>query len=112
MPYTIDVEPAEFIWMDLFPADVIKPDGETMGEVRVIVTDNRLYVIDDMVEGPQAVISEPQTDFGGDHKQGYSVATETGVYTFSRSPKCGCGSRVRGVHPFPGVPYKSRKLNK
>ena len=112
MPYTIEVEPAEYLWIDLFPADITKPDGEVMGEVRVIVTNDRMYVLDDMVEGPQVVLSEPLTEFGGSHKEGYTVATEEGTYAFSRSPKCGCGSRVRGVQPFPGVPFVARKLRK
>lgn len=113
MAFTIDVEPAEFIWLDLFPAkiasELFQPIHE---EYRVIVTDNYFYLIDDTIDGPQAIIKEPLTDFSGSNKEGYTVSTETGSYLVQRALNCGCGSRLRGLHPFAGVPFVARNLRK
>lgn len=116
MAFTIDVEPANFIWIDLFPADV-RPGGEdspTMGEeLRVIVTDNYFYVIDDTIDGPAAVIKEPLESFDGSNVLGYTVVTSSGAtYYFKRATNCGCGSRIRGIFPFPGVPQVARSERK
>jgi len=116
MAFTIDVEPANFIWIDLFPADVRPggPDSATMGEeLRVIVTDNYFYVIDDTIDGPAAVIKEPLESFDGSNKLGYTVTTTLGnTYYFIRALNCGCGSRIRGLFPFAGVPFVARSERK
>ncbi len=116
MAVTIDVEPANFIWIDLFPADV-RPGGEdqpTMGEeLRVIVSDNYFYVLDDTIDGPAAVVKEPLESFDGSGKTGYTVTTTIGnTYYFIRALNCGCGSRIRGLHPFAGVPFVARTERK
>lgn len=107
MAYTIDVFPANEIWLDLFPAkidpqtDEFEPKHE---EYRVIVTDNYLYIIDDTIDGPKAIFTDPLLHFEGTNKVGYTVTTELGTFHVSRAPNCGCGSRIRGIYPFPGVP--------
>lgn len=116
MAFTIDVEPAIHIQMDLFPASV-RPGGEEgtpIGEeLRVIVTDNYFYVIDDTIDGPAAIIKEPLESFDGSNKLGYTVTTTQGnTYYFSRALNCGCGSRLRGLHPFAGVPWVARSERK
>lgn len=114
MAYTIDVEPADFIWLDLFPAKIsqsatFQPVHE---EYRVIVTNNYFYLLDDTIDGPQAIIKEPLKDFSGSNKVGYTVTTETDTYLVERAINCGCGSRLRGLHPFAGVPYAARNIRK
>lgn len=105
MAFTLDVEPANEVYLDIFPAKVsTTSDFPTPHEeFRVIVTDNRFYVIDDTIDGPKAVVSEPYTEFVGSNKEGYTVLTAIGTFQFSRAENCGCGSRIRGLHPFAGV---------
>jgi hypothetical protein len=116
MSYTIDVEPADFIWIDLFPAAVSIGNSEQppiSEELRVIVTNNYFYVIDDTIDGPAAIIKEPLADFDGSNKTGYTVITSSGQeYYFIRATNCGCGSRIRGIFPFPGVPFVARSERK
>lgn len=112
MAFTIDVEPANEVWLDLFPAKVYDETQEFVAiheEYRVIVTDNRLYIIDDTIDGPKAIISEPLSTFSGDNKTGYLVFTEYRHYKIERAKNCGCGSRIRGLHPFAGVPQARPK---
>lgn len=104
---SVDLYPAAYIWLDLFPASVSSPDP--MGDqLRVIVTDNRLYVLEDTVYGPEAKVNEPLDSFSGNNQTGYTVITDTGAYVIVRAQHCGCGSGLRGFHPFPGVPYRSQ----
>jgi hypothetical protein len=114
MAYTIDVEPAQYLQLDIFPASVF-PGGEenpSLGdELRAIVTDNYFYVIHDTISGPQLLIKEALVLFEGSNKTGYTVTTEESKYFVKRALNCGCGSRVRGIHPFPGVPHIAH-LNK
>lgn len=115
MAFIIDVEPAAFIWLDLFPAKVTSDSGAFQPvheEYRVIVTDNHLYVLDDAVEGPLAIIKEPLMDFSGSNKSGYTIVTESDTYYVVRAINCGCGSRLRGLHPFAGTPFVARNLRK
>lgn len=115
--WKIDVEPANFIWIDLFPAEV-RPGGVqeapmTDQELRVIVTDNHFYVIQDTIDGPAAVIREPLIEFDGSNKLGYTVTTSLdNTYFFQRANNCGCGTRLRGVFPFEGVPLAPRNIRK
>lgn len=115
MAFTVDVEPAEFIWLDLFPAKILSEMGTfepKHEEYRVIVTDNYLYILDDTIDGPQAVVKEPLMDFSGSNKEGYAVTTVNDVFRVERATNCGCGSRLRGVQPFAGVPFVARNLRK
>lgn len=101
MAKDFDLPRPEFIQLDLFPASV-----NDMGEeLRVIVTDSVFYVFDETLTGPEAVIQEPLVSFEGTNITGYTVVTETNTYAVARALNCGCGSRLRGIHPFPGVPH-------
>ena len=117
MAWTIDVEPASFIWIDLFPA-MVSVGGENEKpmddqELKVIVTDNYFYVIGDTLEGPAAIIKEPLESFDGSNKVGYTVTTSlNNTYYFRRADNCGCGTRLRGIFPFPGVPLAARNIRK
>lgn len=109
---TVDIHPARFIWLDTFPASV-KVVDETENllpglEYRIIVTDNRFYVLTDDVDGPEALVNEALTDFSGNNKTGFTVVTENSTYLVRREDNCGCGSRLRGYHPFLGVPHEAR----
>lgn len=105
--FTIDVEPANEVWLDLFPAAITTVDGvfePVHEEYRVIVTDTFFYIIDDTTEGPKAILSEPTVQFEGTNKTGYTVVTSNHAFLITRAPNCGCGSRIRGLYPFAGVP--------
>lgn len=105
MPYTIDVEPANEVWLDLFPAKIESDSWEPAHEAyRVIVTDTYFYIIDDLSEGPAAIVTEPTVAFEGNNKVGYTVTTPDNSFYITRAPNCGCGTRLRGVFPFAGVP--------
>lgn len=105
---------AHHIKLDLFPAVVseatvkdglrrITAEGT---DNRVIVTDSHLYVFRDGSEAPDAYIVESIDTFLGSTNNGYTVVTSEGtVYHVIRAVSCGCGSRLRGFHPFPGIPY-------
>lgn len=114
----VTVLPANYIWLDLFPARITVPADPWAGfqpaheEYRVIVTDAHFYILDDTLEGPQAIVTEPLTDFSGSHKEGYTVITEAGTYRVERALNCGCGSRLRGIYPFAGVPLQAQSIRK
>lgn len=111
MAFTISVHPAAYINLDLFPAKIFVSVGSfepKHEEYRVIVTDNYFYIIDDRPEGPEAILTEPLKGFSGSNKIGYTVETDSGLYFVERALNCGCGSRLRGLHPFMGVPFVSQ----
>lgn len=109
---SIDLYPAQFILLDSFPVTVHKFGDElrlTGTEYRVIITDNRLYVLDDSPEGPVALVNEPlESELSGDNKTGYTLTAGGYDYSIKKSAGCGCGSRIRGYHPFLGVPFAAR----
>lgn len=105
MAFHIDVQPAAYVQLDLFPASVVR-DGESLGEeLRVVVTDNHFYVFTDAVEGPYALIGLPLISFDGNNKDGYTIETAETTFAVKRAQNCGCGSRLRGIRPFAGIPY-------
>lgn len=114
MAYTFEPPfEAQHIKLDLFPASTLAlevfEDGgdEFLGnDTRVIVTDAHLYVFKDGSTAPNPIVIAPITSFSGSTASGYTVALEDGtVYHVIRAVNCGCGSRLRSFHPFPGVPY-------
>lgn len=116
MTVELDFEPAVHIAMDLFPASVHpenaseSPLGE---ELRVIVTDNYFYVIQQTENVIGFLIREPLKEFDGSNKAGYTVTTERGQeFYFQRALNCGCGTRLRGITVLKGVPPIARNLRK
>lgn len=115
MAFTIDVEPANQVWLDLFPAKIqVTPDPwadfqPAHEEYRVIVTDTYFYIIDDTLDGPKAIVTLPVVAFEGTVKVGYTVTTKEASFLLVRAANCGCGSRIRGLHPFAGVPQARPK---
>lgn len=96
---------ARHIKLDLFPATVTTSDGTVLGEdLKAIVTDSTFYIFEDTLEGPTYTKEEVLVSFEGTNKTGYTVVTEQDTYHVARSLGCACGSRLRGVHPFSGVP--------
>lgn len=101
-----------YIRLDLFPAYVSNVvDGSKQSpftdRARVIITDRDFYVFLDSSSGPACEISGVVYDASGDNRAGYTVELDDEtVYSVSRSSNCGCGSRLRGFTPFPGVPYQ------
>lgn len=110
MPYTFTPpQPALYLQLDLFPATVTSEsltEPFPNGDKRVIITDSHLYVFTDGVENVNILVQKPITSVSGSTLSGYEVETEDGMrYHIIRVASCGCGSRLRGFHPFPGVPY-------
>jgi hypothetical protein len=93
-----------YVLLDLFPAHVTL-EGVVLGEaLRAGVTDSHFYLFDDTLEGPDVVRTEDLVSFEGTNKTGYTVVTAENTYYIVRSANCGCGSRLRGIHPFDGIP--------
>lgn len=104
---TIEVQPANIVYLDLFPAKIetVADFPTPHEEFRVIVTDAHFYIIDDTIDGPKAVLTTEYVEFAGNNKEGYTVVTNERVFKITRANNCGCGSRIRGLHPFAGVPH-------
>lgn len=103
----------QFIRLDLFPAQ-ITPDPTASGRpARVIVTDSYLTVFEEPTtpQSPQTTTPPspsyalPLLDFYGSPLHGYTAVTDDGTFHISRAKGCGCGSRLRGIRPFPLAPY-------
>lgn len=105
----LDLEPAAHIKLDLFPASVYinGAEGVLLGEeYRVIVTDNYFYVLHEVGDGAAILLKEPLVNFEGSNKTGYNITVGPLMYYYvKRAGNCGCGSRLRGLIPFPGVPF-------
>lgn len=102
---------AQFIRFNLFPllVRVKSPTDEILAEyptTRTIVTDDEVIVYVDSSEGPRIAYQERIDDFEGNAKIGWTVHVSDGnTVTVDRTSGCGCGSRLRGLNPFPGVPF-------
>lgn len=95
-----DLPPAKFRRLDLFPAQV----SDLPGNKRVVATDSYLIIIG---EGPQIESVEALVDFTGSNKTGWQAEVEEGkTYQIKRAQGCGCGSRLRGLKIYAGVPLR------
>lgn len=104
----LELPKPEFIRLDLFPALVVDKDDNILGdELRVIVTNDRGYLFYEGPTNQPTILSELMlTEFVRNGNKGYILTTEDSEYSIARAKNCGCGSRLRGFHPFLGVPYK------
>lgn len=102
-----NLAPAVYIRLDLFPASI----PGIAAVVRAVVTDAHYYFFVDSSSGPQVHTFGVLKHFEGDNKVGYTVIDDTTgeSIVFRRSTGCGCGSRLRGFRPFPGVPIRARR---
>lgn len=102
----------EYLRLDLFPAKVYAFNEESSGNLataRVVVTNDEAFVFGDGPTGVEVKWSGRLEDFTGDNKQGYTIVLHDGTtLQVARSGGCGCGTRLRGFQPFPGVPYLAR----
>jgi len=96
------------IQISLFPAEYTV-DGvpSTDNANKIVLTDSNLYIIRDSINGPYVHFSMPATrdQFDRPSVRVYTVTTDDHVVTFSRATSCACGSRLRGVNPFRGLPH-------
>lgn len=99
---------ANAIQLDWFPLNVVR-DGEeflpTGSDYRVIVTDSHFYVLTDGLAGPVSPVSEELVAFDGNHREGFTIVTTEATYFAKKAPSCGCGSQIRGFHPYLHVPH-------
>lgn len=104
---------ANFIRFNLFPLSiqVRNENGDVVVDElksRTVVTDDEVIVYVDSPEGPRPVYQERIDDFYGEAKLGWTVEISNGdVMSIRRNTGCGCGSRLRGFNPFPGVPFQA-----
>jgi hypothetical protein len=98
-----------FIRLDLFPAKVTL-DGEVIPrDARFVATDDTAYVYVDSSTGPSIYFQGRLEDFEGRANIGWTINLDGGsVIHVVRASSCGCGSRLRGFTPFPGVPYQAQ----
>lgn len=109
--------PATFIRLDLFPAIMTPlkdapplPDqlpGAVLDGKRIIATDQFFLVFSDTATGPKLIHVWTLNTFEGRNTTGWTVTTEEGYnFLVRRSTHCGCGTKLRGIFPYMGVPYQ------
>lgn len=96
----------EVLCRDVMPADVLKPDGSMLREVRAFVTTHRLVafqanpqiekVLDLALLDPFCVPASRGTLSGTEQLQ---VRVEGGDAWVNRGSGCGCGSPLRALAP-------------
>jgi hypothetical protein len=103
-----------FIRFNLFPLAVTVNDKDgnpvqAHNAARTIVTDDEVFVYVDGAQGPEVFFTDRLEDFEGNASDGWTVKTsEESSLTMTRSGGCGCGSRLKGYNPFPGIPYEKQ----
>lgn len=102
----------QFIRFNLFPVsvDVTDKDGNPVlhhNTTRGIVTDDEVLIYVDDANGPSVFFTDRLEAFSGNAQTGWTAET-TDEYTVTmlRSNGCGCGSRLKGYNPFPGIPFE------
>lgn len=104
----LNLHQASHIKLDWFPLNITK-DGKAFlpsnADYRVIVTDSHFYVLSDGLDGPKTDVSEKLVSFEGNHRDGFTIVTEEATYFAVKAESCGCGSQIRGFHPYLGVPH-------
>lgn len=95
-----------YIRLDMFPATVTRADGTEITPVRVVVTDEELYVFQDSNPRPIEVLIAPIYDYRTLSRTHYRVVTDEDreQIEITKRAGCGCGNKLRGFRPFPGTP--------
>ena len=97
-----------FIRVDIFPANVTVNGVDSYSPSRAIVTDDAIHVYQDAPGGPTEVYTTRLDDFEGRRNIGYTITGANGdTVSLTSASGCGCGSRLRGYHPFVGIPHVS-----
>lgn len=84
----------------------VKEDG-----LRVVVTNDALFIFRDAAPGPQTVFYERLDSFTPAprrHSDFRAVTASGKLVTFRSSGGCGCGSRLRAFNPFPMMMESTR----
>jgi hypothetical protein len=111
---TLDLKPAKFIRLDLFPAQImemtdLKNPTLVSKDMRIIITDDMVYIFKEGNQGPMIHYASWLEEFTGSNKTGYIATTAAGeTFQIARATNCGCGSSLRGFFPFPGTPFISQ----
>lgn len=116
MSANIEAPPAQYVRLDLFPAVISTKDpanplpntqlGGVLDSKRVIVTDTKVLIFADSPTGPILLHDWNLVDITGKSTVGWTIETEDRLILVRRSGGCGCGSRLRGLRPYPGLPYQ------
>lgn len=97
-------EDVRYINFEAFPGSVTDEEGwKSLNEqLKIIATDSHLVIYEDfdLPLRTYELLSWEQVD-----RKTYIVQTDAGQLTIKREENCGCGNRLRGFHPFLGVPH-------
>lgn len=105
-PALITIAPADYT--DTVRTHSPLPGSHQVNTARIIVTEDRVLVAIDSVNGPQMVFSEgydPASLVKAPKKADDSYLTTLSGkrIAFSKDESCGCGSRLRSWNPFRGI---------
>lgn len=117
MTTLLEAPPAQYIRLDLFPAILTPladspplPDqqpGAVLDGKRIIATDTYFLLYSDTQDGPMLQQVWTLQSFEGRNTTGWTVRTEEGYnFLVRRSSHCGCGTKLRSIFPYMGVPYQ------
>lgn len=101
----------EYLRLDMFPATVTRGDGSVLDPVRAVVTDSQLYVFMDGNPRPQEELIVDLYDYEVLSRTHSRVITDNDKeqIEITKRAGCGCGNKLRGFRPFPGVPLLRNK---
>lgn len=88
----------ETLARDVFPAEVLAPDGRMMREARVFVTNARMVVATHNghdVTFETANLTQPVTPDRSSLMGSLAVHTDAGVFYVNRARGCGCASPLK-----------------
>lgn len=106
----LQLPPAVYLRLDLSPAKITGASiaNGVLEKRRVIVTDAYVVVYVDTPEGPKISNVWELVSFEGRATTGWTATVDDGdVINISRSTGCLCGSKLRGVRAYPGVPFNA-----
>lgn len=101
------------------PLSQLHPDSRRIERVRVVVTQDAVYVFQDHHSGPRLIFSERLASYAPPPRpspppRGQTLSrtpprqatlqTDSGkTLAFYRDGSCGCGSRLKGFNPFDSI---------
>ena len=90
------------IRVHLFPAVLTLPDGRTIDPAKVIISDSKIWVYRNAVNGAELLMESLLDDLWGNVQHGYTVVVDGSRMDVKRSQHCGCGmGAFRSWMPFP-----------
>lgn len=104
MKQQYDLHPVKHIVHELFPARIVAGGAYLGTGFKVFITDLTLTIWEEGPDKPVLKYEGVYDSIEGTRKDGLSLSIDDEMYYIVRDDHCGCGSRLRGFHPYPGVP--------